>query len=391
MPRPFRGPAAGPAPRRSPARCRGKCAHPRLDAVSGWPASAVSWRHGISCVLAEKRQCYHWAFSEAALCGGTSNRSCAHLADHNARIVLIAVLAAGAAVVLAGSGPRHDNNRSRRRSSLPPSSRPAQPAGSRRRAQQPPRSAAAAADSVGDQLRPRRRHRHRRQGRAGPRPQAGRVHGDRGWQAAEDRTVLGREDRRRRADRSRPPPRSAATSTRSAKPRVPMSGCSCCCSTTTTCGAATTWRCASRSIDFVQNQLDPADMVAVMYPLTPVADISFSRNRSALISAIEQFEGRKFDYRPRNPMEEQYALLPGADGRADPQPGDDGRAEGCRGAPRRAARGAQVDHLRQRRLHDHAAGAAERSDRGDARRRQPGSRALRRPRRPTAPRRAPTS
>jgi VWFA-related protein len=65
-------------------------------------------------------------------------------------------------------------------------------------------------------------------------------------------------------------------------------------------------------VDFVQNQLDPADMVAVMYPLTPVADISFSRNRSALISAIEQFEGRKFDYRPRNPMEEQYAYYPAA-------------------------------------------------------------------------------
>ena len=65
-------------------------------------------------------------------------------------------------------------------------------------------------------------------------------------------------------------------------------------------------------VDFVQNQLDPADMVAVMYPLTPVADISFSRNRSALISAIEQFEGRKFDYRPRNPMEEQSAYYPAA-------------------------------------------------------------------------------
>ena len=65
-------------------------------------------------------------------------------------------------------------------------------------------------------------------------------------------------------------------------------------------------------IDFIQNQLDPADMVAVMYPLTPVADIRFTRNRSAVISAIERFEGRKFDYRPRNMMEEQYAYYPAA-------------------------------------------------------------------------------
>ncbi len=63
-------------------------------------------------------------------------------------------------------------------------------------------------------------------------------------------------------------------------------------------------------IEFIQNQLDPADMVAVMYPLTPVADIRFSRDRSALISAISQFEGRKFDYQPRNSMEEQYAYYP---------------------------------------------------------------------------------
>lgn len=63
-------------------------------------------------------------------------------------------------------------------------------------------------------------------------------------------------------------------------------------------------------IDFVQNQLSPLDMVAVMYPLTPVDDINFSRNRDALISAINAFEGRKHDYRPRNMFEEQYAMYP---------------------------------------------------------------------------------
>ena len=63
-------------------------------------------------------------------------------------------------------------------------------------------------------------------------------------------------------------------------------------------------------IEFIQNQLDPADMVAVMYPLTPVADIRFSRDRNAIAGAIERFEGRKFNYQPRNPMEEQYAYYP---------------------------------------------------------------------------------
>src|SRR6476646_5698440 len=53
-------------------------------------------------------------------------------------------------------------------------------------------------------------------------------------------------------------------------------------------------------LKFVQNQLAPADMVALMYPLTPITDLRFSRNRDATIAAINQFEGRKFDYRPRN-------------------------------------------------------------------------------------------
>jgi VWFA-related protein len=63
-------------------------------------------------------------------------------------------------------------------------------------------------------------------------------------------------------------------------------------------------------IDFIENQLAPADMVAIMYPLTPVDDILFTRNRSRLVSAINAFEGRKFNYTPRNHFEEQYAYYP---------------------------------------------------------------------------------
>jgi VWFA-related protein len=63
-------------------------------------------------------------------------------------------------------------------------------------------------------------------------------------------------------------------------------------------------------IDFIQNQLAPADMVALMYPLTPVSDLRFTRDRDMLVNAINRFEGRKFIYEPRNSFEEKYAYYP---------------------------------------------------------------------------------
>src|SRR3954468_21604538 len=63
-------------------------------------------------------------------------------------------------------------------------------------------------------------------------------------------------------------------------------------------------------IEFIENQLAPADMIAIMYPLTPITDIRFSRNREASVAAIEHFEGRKFVYTPRNQFEEKYADYP---------------------------------------------------------------------------------
>jgi VWFA-related protein len=61
--------------------------------------------------------------------------------------------------------------------------------------------------------------------------------------------------------------------------------------------------------EFVQNQLRPNDMVALMYPLSPLSDVSFTRNHAQVINAIQRFEGRKYDYRPRNIIEEQYQRL----------------------------------------------------------------------------------
>lgn len=65
-------------------------------------------------------------------------------------------------------------------------------------------------------------------------------------------------------------------------------------------------------IRFIRQQLSPLDMVAVMYPLTPVTDLQFTRNHEALVAAVEGFTGRKFDYQPRNELEERYAYYPAA-------------------------------------------------------------------------------
>jgi VWFA-related protein len=61
---------------------------------------------------------------------------------------------------------------------------------------------------------------------------------------------------------------------------------------------------------FVQTQLRPNDIVGIMYPLTPLDGISFTRNHESVVGAIQRFEGRKFDYQPRNQFEEQLSRQP---------------------------------------------------------------------------------
>lgn len=64
-------------------------------------------------------------------------------------------------------------------------------------------------------------------------------------------------------------------------------------------------------VRFVETQIGPKDMIAMMYPLDPVRAVSFTRNREAVIRAIRQWEGRKYRYvPPRNLMEERYANYP---------------------------------------------------------------------------------
>jgi VWFA-related protein len=56
--------------------------------------------------------------------------------------------------------------------------------------------------------------------------------------------------------------------------------------------------------------LAPNDLVAVMYPMTPVTDLMFTNDHESIIGAVQKFEGRKFDYTPRNRFEEEYSRYP---------------------------------------------------------------------------------
>ena len=54
-------------------------------------------------------------------------------------------------------------------------------------------------------------------------------------------------------------------------------------------------------------ELDPRDLVALMYPLTPVSGLSFSRDHEADARIVEKFEGREGDYDfPKNAIEEEH-------------------------------------------------------------------------------------
>jgi len=63
-------------------------------------------------------------------------------------------------------------------------------------------------------------------------------------------------------------------------------------------------------VDFIRTQLAPNDLVAVMYPLTPLDAVVLTRNHDGVVRAVEQFEGRKFRYEPRNDLEMKYSDQP---------------------------------------------------------------------------------
>jgi VWFA-related protein len=57
---------------------------------------------------------------------------------------------------------------------------------------------------------------------------------------------------------------------------------------------------------FVENKLFASDLLAVMYPLTPLSDVMMTQDHPNVASAVRAFTGRKYDYRARNLFEEQY-------------------------------------------------------------------------------------
>ena len=63
-------------------------------------------------------------------------------------------------------------------------------------------------------------------------------------------------------------------------------------------------------VSFIQKQLGPADMLGLMFPLTPVSAVRMSRDRDEAVRVIEHFQGRKYDYQPRNDIEEKYSMYP---------------------------------------------------------------------------------
>ena len=61
---------------------------------------------------------------------------------------------------------------------------------------------------------------------------------------------------------------------------------------------------------FVRDQVAPQDMVSIMYPLQPTDTVVMSRDHENLAKALEQFDGVKYNYTPRNQFEDQYANYP---------------------------------------------------------------------------------
>jgi VWFA-related protein len=61
---------------------------------------------------------------------------------------------------------------------------------------------------------------------------------------------------------------------------------------------------------FIQTQLGPTDMIGLMYPLESVFSVRMTRNQDQVVRGLEKFLGRKYDYRPDNDLERQYAYLP---------------------------------------------------------------------------------
>ena len=62
--------------------------------------------------------------------------------------------------------------------------------------------------------------------------------------------------------------------------------------------------------EFLENELIPTDLVGVMYPLMPLDELRLTRDHEAVVNAVNQFRGVKYDYEVRNGFEARYNFYP---------------------------------------------------------------------------------
>ena len=110
---------------------------------------------------------------------------------------------------------------------------------------------------------------------------------------------------------------------------------------------ATTERVREALTRFVDRDLGPRDLVAVMKPLDSLLTIRLTRDRDPVRRAIDAFEGRKGDYAPRNAFEQNYIANTPARIEAA-RAGDDLRAECAGHTSGEPQRRAQDDRAGQR-------------------------------------------
>ena len=274
-------------------------------------------RHGAPPEGGGNRECYHWLFEAVRRSFDLSTPRFAGEVEQNARSL------PGRPAVLAWYGDRRGGPTRSLNAQDPAPHRGHQTPSTPPRARRP--NGRSSPDPARYQLRARRRHRHRWQGGAGPRPQAEEfiVTEDNKPQKVEQFTVVKIDAIGQNAARRTTAIRSDFDEEReAARPDVRLF--------VLLLDDYHVRRgndMASASADRVHSETSwTRGHVAIMYPLTPVADIHFSRNRNIAAGAIERFEGRKFGISPGTPSRSSTPTTRRKPS-SGPQPGDDGRTE----------------------------------------------------------------
>jgi VWFA-related protein len=77
-------------------------------------------------------------------------------------------------------------------------------------------------------------------------------------------------------------------------------------------GALADTRLRRDLVSFIQAQMRPLDLFAVMGPLTPITDLGLTRDKNALLERVNQVQGRLGGFiPPRSPVEEAHLRLGG--------------------------------------------------------------------------------